>query len=364
MKKPPWVIEKERARRGAARETLWLFGLHAVRDALLNPARERLRLVVTRNALDRLGEAVAQGPEPEIADPRRFPVPLDPGSVHQGAALEVRPLDWGAPEDHADGRPLVLLDRVTDPHNVGAVLRSAEVFGAAAVIAPARHAAPETGALAKAASGALERQPYLRVANLAGAMTRLREAGYALLGLDGAADATLEEALVALAPRPVGPRPGRRRAGAPRAHARDLRRARAHPLRGGVRLAQRLERGRGGALRRVPPRMTTKIATCCYCGARAALRLDRGRHELACAACGAPLREMKALRAEHGAAAGEAPGIVTPSKVRGTRKAEPLAAGALAALAAGAAARRKGKRRSLGRKLLSEAWDLVEDILD
>ena len=204
MRKPPWVIEKERARRGAARETLWLFGLHAVRDALLNPVRDKIRLVVTRNALDRLGEAAAHGPAPEIADPRRFPAPLDPGSVHQGAALEVRPLDWGAPEDHADGRPVVFLDRVTDPHNVGAVLRSAEVLGAAAVIAPARHAAPETGALAKAASGALERQPYLRVANLAGAMTRLREAGYAMLGLDGEADATLDDALAALSPRPVG----------------------------------------------------------------------------------------------------------------------------------------------------------------
>ena len=203
MKKPAWVVEKERARRVSARETLWLFGLHAVRDALLNPARDRRRLVVTRNALARLGEAAAMGPEPEIADPRRFPVPLDPGSVHQGAALEVRPLDWGAPEDRADGRPVVLLDRVSDPHNAGAVLRSAEVFGAAAVIAPARHAAPETGALAKAASGALERQPYLRVPNLAAAMEGLRRSGYAILGLDGAAEATLEDALGAIGPRPV-----------------------------------------------------------------------------------------------------------------------------------------------------------------
>lgn len=204
MKKPEWVVDKERARRAQARETLWLFGLHAVRDALLNPARDKRRLVVTRNALERLGEAATHGPEPEIADARRFPVPLDPGSVHQGAALEVRPLDWGAVEDHADGRPVVLLDRVSDPHNAGAVLRSAEVFGAAAVIAPSRHAAPETGALAKAASGALERQPYLRVPNLAAAMERLGRSGYALLGLDGAAEATLEEALEGLAPRPVG----------------------------------------------------------------------------------------------------------------------------------------------------------------
>lgn len=203
MRKPPWVVEKERARRASARETLWLFGLHAVRDALVNPRRDKRRLVATRNALDRLGGAVEGGPEPEIADPRRFPVPLDPGSVHQGAALEVRPLDWGALGDHLDGRPVVALDRVSDPHNVGAVLRSAEVFGAAAVLAPARHAAPESGGLAKAASGALERQPYLRVGNLRAALRDLGAAGYAVLGLDGEGPETVEEALDAIRPRPV-----------------------------------------------------------------------------------------------------------------------------------------------------------------
>ncbi|MGR3434514.1 MAG: TrmH family RNA methyltransferase [Shimia sp.] len=192
MKKPKWVVEKERAKRAAAAETVWLFGLHAVRDALANPARERLRLVLTRNAADRLGDL--HGMEPEIADPRRFPVPLDPGSVHQGAALEVRPLAWGPLEEVCAAGPrarVVLLDRVSDPHNVGAVLRSAEVFGAAAVIATARHAAPETGALAKTASGALERQPYLRVRNLADAMRTLRDMGYALHGLDGEAQADI-----------------------------------------------------------------------------------------------------------------------------------------------------------------------------
>ena len=94
-----------------------------------------------------------------------------------------------------DAPVVVLLDRVSDPHNVGAVLRSAEVFGARAVIAPSRHAAPETGALAKTASGALERQPYLRVRNLSTAMERLREMGYTLIGLDGAAEAPLAQTL-------------------------------------------------------------------------------------------------------------------------------------------------------------------------
>lgn len=207
--KPTWVIDKERAKRAAAQEKLWLFGLHAVRDALLNPAREKLRLVLTKNAADKLGDAIAAGGiAPEIVDPRQFDVPIDEGSVHQGAALEVRPLNWGRLEDvciSGGGLPLVvLMDRVTDPHNVGAVLRSAEVFGARAVIAPARHSAPETGALAKTASGALERQPYLRVVNLAEAMAALKAMGYVLLGLEGEAEVTLAQAVVEAGTRPIG----------------------------------------------------------------------------------------------------------------------------------------------------------------
>ena len=92
---------------------------------------------------------------------------------------------------------------MTDPHNVGAILRSAEVFGARAVVAVQRHAAPETGALAKTASGALERQPYLRVRNLADAMTQLQDMGYIVLGLDGEAEQTIGEALVGKHDRPV-----------------------------------------------------------------------------------------------------------------------------------------------------------------
>ena len=207
-KKPAWVVDKERAKRAEAKETVWLFGLHAVRDALVNPTREKLRLVVTKNALDKLEDAVAtSGMEPEVVDPRKFSVPIDEGSVHQGAALEVKPLNWGNLADVAisgAGAPLVvLLDRVTDPHNVGAVLRSAEVFGARAVIAPRHHSAPETGALAKTASGALERQPYLRVTNLSDAMTELREMGFYLIGLAGEADTALEAAIAQAGTRPI-----------------------------------------------------------------------------------------------------------------------------------------------------------------
>lgn len=209
MKKPAWVVQKERARKIEGQETHWLFGLHAVRDALMNPKRVKVALKVTPNARLKLEEAIAAAElNPEVCDPRRFDAPLDPQSVHQGAALEVRPLDWGPLSDHLvpmEGpRPvMVVLDRVSDPHNVGAILRSAEVFGAAAVIAIDRHSAPETGALAKTASGALERQPYLRVRNLGRALEELRSAGYVLLGLDGTGEDSLDTALAQHGPRPI-----------------------------------------------------------------------------------------------------------------------------------------------------------------
>lgn len=186
----------------------WMFGIHAVRDGLANPRRRKHRLVLTLNAANQLAEAAAAaGIEPEICDARRFSAPLDASSVHQGAALETEALDWGdvaalcPPED---GRVVLLLDRVSDPHNVGAILRSAEVFGASAVIAPARHSAPESGALAKAASGALERQPYLRVRNLADAMQGLQKDGYVMIGMAGEASVDIDAAVAAAGSAPLG----------------------------------------------------------------------------------------------------------------------------------------------------------------
>ncbi|WP_319546721.1 23S rRNA (guanosine(2251)-2'-O)-methyltransferase RlmB [Ruegeria conchae] len=207
MKKPKWVVEKEQARKAAAAATVWLFGLHAVRDALMNPKRQKLRLIVTRNARDKLAESIDfSGIEAEVVDPRKFTAPIDPGSVHQGAALEVKPLDWGGLAENCIGQEnprVLLLDRVTDPHNVGAILRSAEVFGASAVIGTRHHSAPETGALAKTASGALERQPYLRVRNLADTINALQDMGFLVLGLDGEADETIEIVLEGKRTQPV-----------------------------------------------------------------------------------------------------------------------------------------------------------------
>ncbi|KIN64034.1 23S rRNA (guanosine-2'-O-) -methyltransferase RlmB [Sulfitobacter noctilucicola] len=207
MKKPKWVVQKEQDKKAQENLTVWLFGLHAVRDALMNPAREKLTLMVTPNAQAKLEEAIAfSGMEPQVQDPRKFKPPLDSGSVHQGAVLEVKPLNWGRLEDVCigDAAPRVLLlDRVTDPHNVGAILRSAEVLGASAVIGTRHHSAPETGALAKTASGALERQPYLRVRNLADAIRALQNMGYLVLGLDGEAEISVEQAVEGKRSRPV-----------------------------------------------------------------------------------------------------------------------------------------------------------------
>jgi 23S rRNA (guanosine2251-2'-O)-methyltransferase len=186
----------------------WMFGIHAVRAALQNPNRTKHRLVVTLNARNQLAEAIAEsGITPEQCDARKFSAPLDPNSVHQGAALETDGLDWGTPTEVCaaeEGAVVLVLDRVSDPHNVGAILRTAEVFGARAVIAPFRHSAPETGALAKAASGALERQPYLRVRNIATEMDALQESGYIMVGLDGEAPISLGDAMAAAKGSPVG----------------------------------------------------------------------------------------------------------------------------------------------------------------
>ena len=197
-RKPSWIIAKEREKKKYNGQTIWLFGLHAVRDALNNPLREKIQLVITQNAAQKLNlDLNSTNIEVHLSDPRKFSAPINPQSVHQGVALEVKPLDWGEVSERCwpldQTARLIALDRVTDPHNVGAILRSAEVFGAQAVISPFRYAASETGALAKTASGALERQPYLRVKNLSTTLGKLKEMGYFVLGMDAKAKTDLNE---------------------------------------------------------------------------------------------------------------------------------------------------------------------------
>lgn len=178
-----------------ARGTIWLYGTHAVAAALANPARRKRRLLATEEALEGPLAAAALGGIAVESIARAQIDRVVPGAVHQGVALEAYPLA-NPPLDSileaagpapAGRRIVVVLDQVTDPHNVGAVLRSAAAFGALAVIGTDRHAPHESGALAKAASGALDLVPYVRVVNLARALGDLGDFGYWRIGL--AADA-------------------------------------------------------------------------------------------------------------------------------------------------------------------------------
>lgn len=176
-----------------------LYGIHAVEAALDNPARRIKRLVMTDNAGRRLADVLARRPiAHEAVAPRDLDRLLGADTVHQGVMLEVEPLDEPSLDDLAEraasGGPLVALDQVTDPHNVGAVLRSAAVFGASGLVMTRRHSPPPNGTLAKSASGALELVPLLFVQNLSRTLADLKERGLMLVGLDGTAEETLEEA--------------------------------------------------------------------------------------------------------------------------------------------------------------------------
>lgn len=174
-----------------------LFGIHAVEAALLNPARRIVRVAATGNAVRKLSGALAgRGIVVEAVKPKDLDRRLPPDTVHQGVLAEVEPLPEPDLDDLAERAgshgPVIVLDQVTDPHNVGAVLRSAAVFGAGGLIMTRRHSPPLTGTLAKSASGALELIPVALVQNLAKAMTALKNAGVTVLGLTGAGDHALE----------------------------------------------------------------------------------------------------------------------------------------------------------------------------
>jgi 23S rRNA (guanosine2251-2'-O)-methyltransferase len=177
-------------------EALWIYGFHPAVAALANRRRKILKILATPNALTRLAEAGATLPlTPEEAAPRQLDHLLGGDAVHQGIALEVAPLDPLEIRALKNTRLVVVLDQVTDPHNVGAVMRSALAFGADAIITTRRHAPAETGVLAKAASGALDRLAVVEVQNLARALEELRGIGFTLIGLDSEAEAAIEDAM-------------------------------------------------------------------------------------------------------------------------------------------------------------------------
>jgi len=190
------MTRRNASNRAQAANNLRFWGRHAVEAALENPNRRARRLIATRESASRL--SIPDGLRVDFSDSAGLGRLVPADAPHQGLVLEVDPLpdvwlDDILAED--DDRPLLMLDQVTDPHNVGAILRSAAAFEAKAIITQDRHAPPESGALAKAASGALERVPWVRVVNLARALDQIADAGYWRIGLAGEADATLQQAL-------------------------------------------------------------------------------------------------------------------------------------------------------------------------
>ena len=167
-----------------------LYGWHTVKAALENPARTVGKLLATENAARRLSDdgVVAT---PEIVRPTAIAERLSPDAVHQGLYLEADPLPSPQIDEIAPEGIVLVLDQITDPHNVGAILRTAAGFAVAALVITERHSPEATGVLAKAASGALEYVPIVTVQNLARGLAALKESGFMLVGLDSSGDADL-----------------------------------------------------------------------------------------------------------------------------------------------------------------------------
>ncbi len=179
---------------------LWLYGLHPVRAALANPARKVTRAVLTERAVGEIGAKLLDGVRHETADAEAIGRILPQGAVHQGAALLCEPLPHRDPAEVLAAEPgrrriVLVLDQVSDPHNVGAILRSAAAFGVAATIVQDRHAPAESGVLAKAASGALDIVPYIAVVNIARALDELAQLGFWRVALTGYGEASLQAAV-------------------------------------------------------------------------------------------------------------------------------------------------------------------------
>ena len=176
-------------------DQVYLYGLHTVRAALANKERQIIKLSVTQNAFARLeiGEAAAQPFPVEMVAPQDIDKVLGPDAIHQGVMLETRPLPVRKLSALKDSPLILVLDKVTDPHNVGAIMRSAVAFNAGALITTMRHSPTESGVLAKSASGALEMIPYIQITNLADALGELHKLGFTSIGLDSEGPAPIEQ---------------------------------------------------------------------------------------------------------------------------------------------------------------------------
>ena len=202
----------------------WLWGHHAVEAALRNPVRKQLRLMTTRNAAQRLGSLAHRA---EDTSPRDLDRLLPPGAVHQGIAGQFHPLEPQAVDDviASDISRIVILDQLSDPHNLGAIFRSAAAFGFGAVIMQTRNAPPVTGIVAKSAAGSIETVTECRAVNIARALDALTQAGFHTVGLAGSGRATIERAVhgaakvaIVLGAEGPGLRPGVAKACAELAH--------------------------------------------------------------------------------------------------------------------------------------------------
>jgi 23S rRNA (guanosine2251-2'-O)-methyltransferase len=170
-----------------------LYGLHTVEAALRNSARRIRHVWATQNAAQRLAAVLpAAGIEPEIVTPSALDRIAGPESVHQGVVLEADQLRQPRLDQIARTGIVLLLDQVTDPHNVGAILRTAAAFDATALVTTARHSPQRSAVVAKAASGAVEHVPYVKVINLARALDELKAYGFTVVGLDSAAPDAIE----------------------------------------------------------------------------------------------------------------------------------------------------------------------------
>ncbi|MBV9991387.1 MAG: 23S rRNA (guanosine(2251)-2'-O)-methyltransferase RlmB [Alphaproteobacteria bacterium] len=184
-------------------EGLWLYGLHAVRAALANPARKVKRAVLTGRAVEEIGPKLLGRVRQEVVDGDAVSRLLPAGAVHQGVALQCDPLPKRDLDEVLDAAPqgrrhiVVVLDQISDPQNTGAILRTAAAFGVAAVVVQDRHSPPESGTLAKAASGALDSVPYIHVVNIARTLEQLGEREFWRIALAGDGDGSLKEAMPA-----------------------------------------------------------------------------------------------------------------------------------------------------------------------
>jgi 23S rRNA (guanosine2251-2'-O)-methyltransferase len=196
--RPQNRFQKRPDKRHEAGADEWLWGWHPVEAALANPRRERpIRLVATAERMQQVEKRFGRLPAMEVADAHAIGLLLPQGAVHQGIALRPGALEDVGLDDFtpAPGAVLLMLDQVTDPQNVGAIMRSAAAFGAQGLILQERNAPRMTGSLAKAAAGALDKIPTARVTNLSRALESLSEAGWRTVGLTGAAERALAEAL-------------------------------------------------------------------------------------------------------------------------------------------------------------------------